>query len=160
MTSCDLSHLCCSQVKWGNKCFPRLQEHFSKIWSQPCDSSSCLTDNRRGWELDGSWWLHHRGEANWNVVEAPGRRRGSWSRFSDLHGAAGQTQSHDAGKETSMIQQNWKQQLRLKRWKYCEFFLPGLRVGEKSFMGRLWALMPSLCHYGLIYAMLKFNYLS
>lgn len=59
-----------------------------------------LTDYWRGWEPDGTWWVYHAGEANRYVVETPSRRRRSWSSFQDLHGPAGQAQSHDAGEDS------------------------------------------------------------
>lgn len=57
-------------------------------------------DIRCGWEPDGAWWVHCRGEADWNVVEAPGCWWRSWSGFTDVHCAAGPAQSHDAGNTT------------------------------------------------------------
>lgn len=78
-------------------CLPKVK----KFYSVPNNFMYLpLVDFRCGWEPDGSWWVHHRGEADWDVVEAPGCWWRSWSCFKDLHRAPGQTQSHDAGKLT------------------------------------------------------------
>lgn len=73
-----------------------------------------LADLRCGREPDGAWWVHSRGEADWDVVEAPGRRRRSWSRFKDLHRPPGPTQSHDAGKTTKSSAINHRLNFSLK----------------------------------------------
>lgn len=89
-------------------CLPEVKTYWDFLWdkfySVPNNFMSLsLADIRCGWEPDGAWWVHHRGEADWDVVEAPGCRWRSWSCFKDLHCAPGQTKSHDAGKPTNSL---------------------------------------------------------
>ncbi len=104
---CDIDHVF---LKWW--VFGFFQGFFFKIYSITEQYTSLSPiDIRCWWEPDGPWWVHHRGEADRDVVEAPGCRWRSRSCFQNLHGPPGQTQSHDAGR---MINSSLSLSLNLK----------------------------------------------
>lgn len=110
------SHLCLG-AKRGNKS--------GEVWQSDSlfSLSLSLTDYRCGRELDGSWWVYPGGKADGDVVAAPSCRRRRWSSFQDVHGAAGQTKSHDAGEQNGII---WSLSTWMKWWKYLACCSTGL----------------------------------